>query len=156
MKVTFTPIVIGAHSHRRIIKRTERLGNRRTSGYHSDFYIVEIRQNTEKSPEDLRRLAVTQTSVKDHQLTLTCKTHKRLIIIIIIIVTEFLLKAALNNAISNNHIKAKIDNMQQKCKFMLCGDRNETFYEITEFKKLIQKECKPRANWVGKVNFAII
>ena len=27
-------------------------------------------QNTEKSPGDLRRLAVTQTPVKDHQITL--------------------------------------------------------------------------------------
>ena len=32
--------------------------------------MIEIRQNTEKSPEDLRRLAVTQTPVKEHQLTL--------------------------------------------------------------------------------------
>ena len=32
--------------------------------------IIENGQNTEKSPGDLRRLAITQTSVKDHQLTL--------------------------------------------------------------------------------------
>ena len=32
--------------------------------------IVENGQNTEKSPGDLRRLAVTQTSMKNHQLTL--------------------------------------------------------------------------------------
>ena len=31
---------------------------------------VKIGQNTEKSQVDLRRLAVTQTQVKDHQLTL--------------------------------------------------------------------------------------
>ena len=31
---------------------------------------VKISQNTEKSPGDLRRLAVTQTPVKDHQLML--------------------------------------------------------------------------------------
>ena len=29
-------------------------------------YIIEIDQNTEKSPGDLRRLAVTQTPVKDN------------------------------------------------------------------------------------------
>ena len=34
----------------------------------SDF--IENGQNTEKIPGDLRRLAVTQTPVKDHQLTL--------------------------------------------------------------------------------------
>ena len=45
-------------------------GNKRTSGHHSDYSIVEIGQNTEKSPGDLRRLAVTQNSVENHQLTL--------------------------------------------------------------------------------------
>ena len=38
-------------------------------------------QNTEKSPGDLRRLAVTQTSVKDHELTLVRKTCKIIIIL---------------------------------------------------------------------------
>ena len=37
---------------------------------HPDYSIVDNSQNTEKSPGDLRRLAVTQTPVKDHQLTL--------------------------------------------------------------------------------------
>ena len=37
---------------------------------HPNNYIVENGQNTEKSPGDLRRLAVTQTPVKDHQLML--------------------------------------------------------------------------------------
>ncbi len=32
--------------------------------------IVKIGQNTEKSPEDLRRLAVTQTPMKDHHIML--------------------------------------------------------------------------------------
>ena len=35
-----------------------------------NYYIIENGQNTEKSPGDLRRRAVTQTPVKDHQLTL--------------------------------------------------------------------------------------
>ena len=36
-----------------------------------DYSIVEIGQNTEKSSGDLRKLAVTQTLVKDYQLTVT-------------------------------------------------------------------------------------
>ena len=54
-----------------------------------DFKIrgrVEIGQNTEKSPEDLRRLSVTQTQVKNHQLMLVWKTIIMIIIIIIIII----------------------------------------------------------------------
>ena len=34
------------------------------------YNIVEIGQNTKKSPGNLRRLAITQTPVKTHQLTL--------------------------------------------------------------------------------------
>ena len=40
------------------------------------YYIIEISQNTEKSPGDLRIFAVTQTSVKDHQQMLRWKTFK--------------------------------------------------------------------------------
>ena len=40
------------------------------SGDHPNDSIVEIGQNTKKSPGDLRRLAVTQTSVKNHRLSL--------------------------------------------------------------------------------------
>ena len=40
------------------------------SGDHPNNYITENSHNTEKSPGDLRRLAVTQTPVKDHQLML--------------------------------------------------------------------------------------
>ena len=35
------------------------LGNKRTSGDHPNYSIVEIGQNTKKSPGDLMRLAVT-------------------------------------------------------------------------------------------------
>ena len=45
------------------------VGNCRKNRDHSDQNILEIGQNTEKSPGDQRRIAVTQTSVKDHQLT---------------------------------------------------------------------------------------
>ncbi len=37
-----------------------------TSEGHPNYCMVEIVQNTEKSPGDLRILAVTQSSVKDH------------------------------------------------------------------------------------------
>ena len=36
--------------------------------------VIENSQNIEKSPGDSRKLAVTQTPVKDHQLTLMWKT----------------------------------------------------------------------------------
>ena len=60
------------YSHQRIIKGTEGLGNKRTSGDHPNYSITEIGQDTEKSPGDLRKLTVTHTPVKDHQLTLRC------------------------------------------------------------------------------------
>ncbi len=58
------------YSHQRIIKETGGLGSWRTSGDHSSYSIIENGQNTEKSPGDLRRLAVSQTPVKNYQLTL--------------------------------------------------------------------------------------
>ena len=58
------------YSHQRIGKGTGRIGNKNTSGDHPNNSTVKIGQNTEKSPGDLRRLAVTQTPVKDHQLML--------------------------------------------------------------------------------------
>ena len=72
MKVMVIPIVISALRTipKGLVKRTERLGNKRTSGDHPDYSIIKISQNTEKSPGDLRRLVVSQTPVKEHQLTL--------------------------------------------------------------------------------------
>ena len=58
----------------RICKGTRGIGNKRTSEDHPNYSIIKIEQNTKKSPEDLRRLAVTQTPVEDHQLTLEWKT----------------------------------------------------------------------------------
>ena len=69
----------------RIGKKTERLGNKRTKGDHPDYSIIKLKQNTEKSPGDLRRLVVSQTPVKDYQLTLRRKISRSKIIIIIII-----------------------------------------------------------------------
>ena len=65
------------HSHRRIDKGTGGLENKRSSGDHPNYCIMEIGQNTEKGLGDTRRLAVTQTPVKDHQLTLIWKTRKK-------------------------------------------------------------------------------
>ena len=58
------------YSHERIGTGTSGLGNKRMCGDHLKYSIVEINQNTEKSPGDLRRLAVTQTPVENHQLML--------------------------------------------------------------------------------------
>ena len=63
-------------SNQRIIKGTGKLGGRRTSGDYPDDSIIENDQNTEKIHSDLRRLAVSQTPVKDHQLKLMWKTLK--------------------------------------------------------------------------------
>ena len=118
--------------------------------------IAKNGRNPETSPWDLRRLAVTQTPVKNHQLTLMWKTLKELIIIIIIInlkrETESLLIAAPNKAIRTNHIKAGIDKTQWNSNGSLRGDRDEMInHIISECSKLAQKEYKARHDWVGKV-----
>ena len=43
--------------------------NQKENQDHRDYSIAEIVWNTENSPGGLRRLAVTQIQVKDHQLT---------------------------------------------------------------------------------------
>ena len=60
--MSIRPIMIGAFGTitKGTIKGTGRLGGWRTGGD----------QNTEKSPGDLRRLAVTQTPLKNHRLKL--------------------------------------------------------------------------------------
>ena len=66
--------------------------------------------------------------------------------------TESLLIAAQNDAIRTNHIKARIDKMQQNSICRLCGDSDETInHIISECSKLAQKEYKTRHDWVGKV-----
>ena len=76
MKVTIIPIMICAFGTvtKRLLKGTGGLRSWRTSGDHPNYSIIENSQNTEKSPGDLRRLAVTQTPAKDHQLMLMSKT----------------------------------------------------------------------------------
>ena len=80
MKVMVIPIVISALGTvtKRIGTRTEGLENKRTSGDQRNDSIIEIGQNTEKSPGHLRKLAVTQTLVRNHRLTLVEKTRKGL------------------------------------------------------------------------------
>ena len=53
------------NSNKRITKGTGGLVSWRMSGDHPNYYIIENGQNTEKSPGDLRRLAITQTPVKN-------------------------------------------------------------------------------------------
>ena len=75
MQVTIIPIVTGAFGTitRWLLKGLEdfEVG---TSGHHPNYSIIENDQNTEKSPGDLRILAITQTTVKDNQLKLMWKT----------------------------------------------------------------------------------
>ena len=65
------PVVIGALSTvtKRFNNGTRGFGNKRTSGENPNDSI-KIAQNTEKSPRDLRRFAVSQTPVEDHLQTM--------------------------------------------------------------------------------------
>ena len=73
MNVMVIPIAVGALGT--IPKETGRLTNPSTSRDNPECSITKIGQKTEKSPGDLRRL-VTQTTVKDHQLTLVWKNSQ--------------------------------------------------------------------------------
>ena len=64
------------YRHQRISKRIGELENKRKSEDHPNNSIIEIGQNTEKCPGDVRRLAVPQTPVRNHWLTLVWKTWK--------------------------------------------------------------------------------
>ena len=72
MKVSIIPIVIGSFGTvtKGLLKGLEDYGSWRTNGDHPNYSIVENNLNTEKSLGHLRRLVVTQTLVKDHQLAL--------------------------------------------------------------------------------------
>ena len=45
---------------------------------HPNYCIVKINQNTEKGPGNLRKLAVTQTPMKNHHRTLVGKSNKKM------------------------------------------------------------------------------
>ena len=53
------------NNHQRVGKGTGRLGNKRTSRDNSDNTVIKMGKNTEKCPGDLRRLAATQTPVRN-------------------------------------------------------------------------------------------
>ena len=78
MKVTIVPIVIGALGTviKGLLKGLEDLEIGGRVWDYPNNSIAEDGQNPETSPGDLRRLAVTQTPVKNHQLTLMWKTLK--------------------------------------------------------------------------------
>ena len=65
------------YNPQRLGKGTVKFGNKRTSGDHPNYSIIMIGQNSEKSPEDISRLAVIQTSVEKHQLTLVWKATSK-------------------------------------------------------------------------------
>ena len=66
--------------------------------------------------------------------------------------TESILIATQNNTIRTNHIKLRIDKIQQNSKCRLCGDRDEIVnHIISECSKLAQKKYKTKHDWVGKV-----
>ena len=78
MKVTIVPTVIGAWGtiSKWLLKGLEDLESWRTSRDYPNDSIAENGQNPKTSPGDLRRLALTQTPVKNHQLTLMWKNLK--------------------------------------------------------------------------------
>ena len=72
MKVTIVPIVIGAIGTitKVILKGLEDMGIWRTGRDYPNDSIAKNGQHPETSPGDLRRLAITPTPLKNHQLTL--------------------------------------------------------------------------------------
>ena len=79
MKVTVIPIVIGALGtvNKRLVQGLENLEIRRPVETVLNYSILEIGQNIEKRPGDLRRLAVTQTPVKTHSANAGGKNSRR-------------------------------------------------------------------------------
>ena len=71
--MTIIPRVIGAFGTvtKELLKELEDLEIRE----HPNYYIIENGQNTEKCPGDMRKLAVTQAPVKDHEQN-WCKKKK--------------------------------------------------------------------------------
>ena len=58
------------NGRQRLGKQAKRVENQRTNRDHPNYSINQIGQNIEKSRGDLKRLAVTQIPLKDHQLTI--------------------------------------------------------------------------------------
>ena len=68
MKVMVIPAVISTFGM--VTKELEIEAKR---GDHQNYRILEIGQNSKKSPGDLRGLAITHTPVENHQLTILSK-----------------------------------------------------------------------------------
>ena len=64
------------YSHQRISTWNGELENKRKSADHPNYSVIEVGQNTEKSPGNLWRLAVNETLLENHQLTLVWKSLK--------------------------------------------------------------------------------
>ena len=65
------------YSHQKIGRSTGGLGNNKMTGDYPKYNIIKIGQDTSTGPGDSRRLTVTQTIAKDHQLMLMSKTLKK-------------------------------------------------------------------------------
>ena len=76
MKVTIMPIAIGAFGEvtKVLLKGLGGFGSWQPGGDYPNNSFIEDGQNTENCPGDLRRLAVTQSPMKDNQLMLMWKT----------------------------------------------------------------------------------
>ena len=70
--------------------------NKRTSRDHLNNIIVEIGQNTERSPGDLRRFAVTQTPVRTYRLMLVWNKFQNSKILLLIKLTILIQETILN------------------------------------------------------------
>ena len=156
------------NSHKRLGKGTGGVRNWRTSRDYVNYMMFEIGRNTEKSPGDLWKLVVTETSLKDHELTLvwgTCKTYNNNDMVYDTTYTwlrmgsvkrehQSLLTAAENKAKRTNYFKAKINNTQKDSKCRLCVYRYETVnHVISKFSQLSRKQYTIKYNWMGKVLF---
>ena len=80
MKMTVIPIEIGAlgTKSKGFIRGLEELELGGCAGTMQNYNIDKIGRNTERSPGNLWRLAVTKNPVKDYQLMLVRKTRKEL------------------------------------------------------------------------------
>ena len=79
MKVTVIPIVIGVLGT--VTKGTEGLGNKRTNGDHPNYFILQIGQNTEKSPGGLEEIFCRSKSSEKPSANDFFKILKEIIII---------------------------------------------------------------------------
>ena len=75
MKITVIPNVIGPVT-KGLVQGQEDLEIR--GRVDADHSFIKIGHKTEESPGDLRRLAVTQTPMRNHRLILVGKTFKRI------------------------------------------------------------------------------